>query len=90
MVKFGHIQLEVSIEGIRVLVDDYELCDYVEDFLTDKGFEYDFRGEEELRGQRMQVLYFSKRSLEESLRAALRDLPESEVERIWRINASKS
>jgi hypothetical protein len=86
MISSKHINLRATPKGVDLLVDDYELFDYIDDFLTDLGFVSEFAGEEILDGRRWYFMHFEGDAAHIS--RALDGLSAAEVDRIWAVNNS--
>jgi hypothetical protein len=85
-VNLDHIKIENREGSVAVVIDDYELLDFVDDFLTERGFEYDHLSEDEIAGRRTFTMHFPSTVVTEQISTALAQLPHDEVERIWRLN----
>lgn len=86
MISSKHIDLRTTPKGAVVLVDDYELFDYIDDFLTDLGFISEFSGEEISDGRPWYFMYLEGDAAHIS--RALDGLSAAEVNRIWAVNNS--
>jgi tRNA threonylcarbamoyladenosine modification (KEOPS) complex Cgi121 subunit len=76
-------------EGNRciVVVDDYELFDFIEDFLGDEcDLSYEYRTSKERPGGEVITMFFPLRVTPEVIEASLSSLSPAEVERIYKLN----
>lgn len=89
--KIPHINIDTNTEGnLFVSVEDTELFDYVDDYLTEEcSIEYEHVVPSENNGIPVFTMFFSKETNEHVLTKVLKDLPVSEIERIYNINNSK-
>jgi len=81
--------VRVSTEGGRIVltIDDWELFDYVGDFLAEqRDIEYEYMVESSDGSRRFFSMYFPTTVDPDSVSAALESLDAEEVERIWRVN----
>jgi hypothetical protein len=85
-VALDHIRIENREGSVAVVIDDYELFDYVDDFLTERGLEYDHLSESEIAGRRIFTMHFPATVLTEQISTVLTQLPPDEIQRIWRLN----
>ena len=85
-----HINLGTDAEGrLFVSVEDTELFDYVDDYLTEKcNIEYEHLVPSESNGVSVYTLFFSKKIKEKEIESALSKLSVVEVEKIYNINNS--
>jgi len=81
-----HIKIEVTERGVEVVIDDWELFDYVDDFITDRGLEYDYFYEQERQGRRYFKMHFAEGVSASRVSEVLKEIPIDEVERIWALN----
>lgn len=81
-----HIKVEVTPGGVEVVVDDYELFDYVDDFIAERGLEYEYSGEREVQGKRHYTMHFGAGVSADRVAAVLNEIPPGEVDRIWSLN----
>jgi hypothetical protein len=81
-----HIKVENRDGSAAVVIDDWELFDYVDDFLTERGLEYEYLTENEMAGRRIFTMHFPASVLAEQLSIVLSQLPRDEVQRIWRLS----
>lgn len=81
-----HIQVEVKNERVQLVIDDYELFDFVDDFVTDAGLEYEYTSEEERRGRKHYLMHFALGVPVEQVSEMLDGLDDAEVQRIWSLN----
>ncbi|MFQ5801993.1 MAG: hypothetical protein ACE5JQ_03735 [Candidatus Methylomirabilales bacterium] len=83
-----HIKVE-NLDGRTVVtIDDWELFDYVDDFLTEHGIEYDYFTEADHEGRRNFTMHFSPNMPTERVSAILARISPEEVQRIWNLNNS--
>jgi hypothetical protein len=76
-------------EGNRciVVVEDYELFDFVEDFLSDEcDLSYEYRTSKERPGGEIITMFFPLSVNPEVIEASLSSLSPLEVERIYKLN----
>lgn len=76
-------------EGNRciVVVEDYELFDFVEDFLGDKGdLSYEYRTTKERPGGEVITMFFPLGVTPEVIEASLSSMSPAEVQRIYKLN----
>lgn len=86
MSRQTHIKVRSSKWGPTVVVDDYELFDYLDDIFTDKGLRFVYLPEA-IDGQgRVYSFLFPVVVDLNFLRMIVDGIDESEVERIWRLN----
>lgn len=84
-----HILVEDGELGALVAVDDYELFDYVDDFLNERGLESAFTREELREGKRYYILQFDEDIVPAArIREVVAVIPSDEVSRIWEMNNS--
>ncbi len=84
--KGKHIEIRAAEERVEVIVDDYELFDYVDDLLTGKGLEHEFTSEEERDGRIFYKMHFSGDVTQAQLSGVIATIPRDEIERIWQMN----
>ena len=76
-------------EGNRcvIVVEDYELFDFVEDFLGDEcDLSYEYRTSKERPGGEIITMFFPLGVAPEIIKASLANLSPAEVERIYKLN----
>lgn len=83
-----HIQIgRHNDEHVIVAVGDYELADFIEDYLGDDcDLPYDYRTTAERRGGEIITLHFPASVLLEEVEGSLIKLSSDEIERIYRLN----
>ena len=81
-----HVRVDSRADGAAVIIDDWELFDYVDDYLAERGLEYDHLTEDEVEGRRVFTMHFAADVPAERVSTALAELPKAEIERIWRLN----
>ena len=82
-----HIQVEVVEGHVCVTVDDYELMDLVDDFLTEeRDIESEYHIESVVRGRTVYTLHFPETVTLDSVSKAIEELDPNEIERIWLLN----
>lgn len=86
--KSKHIEIRVAGEWVEVIVDDYELFDYVDDLLTAKGLEHEFITKEERDRRIFYKMHFGGDVTQAQLSDVVAAIPRDEIERIWRMNNS--
>lgn len=70
-----------------VVVEDYELFDFVEDFLGDEcDLSYEYRTSKERPGGEIITMFFPLGVAPEIIEASLANLSPAEVERIYKLN----
>jgi hypothetical protein len=70
-----------------VVVEDYELCDFIEDFLGDEcDLSYEYRTARERSGGEIITLYFPPAVTPEAIERNLLRLSPEEIERIYKLN----
>lgn len=80
----SHITLEQTATGVELTFDDYELKDYVEDYLIE---ECNIEGNySERHGNSSFSLIFNESNIFNELRTYLDQLNKQEIERIWNLN----
>jgi hypothetical protein len=84
--KSRHVEIRDAIDGVDVIVDDYEVFDYLEDFLTDCGLEFEFTREEKREGQRFYVMHFGLNVAAGHIEKDLDGVSVGEIERLWKGN----
>jgi hypothetical protein len=83
-----HIKVENRDGCTIVTIDDWELFDYVEDFLTEHGIEYDHFTEAVHEGRRNFSVHFSPDIPADRVSAILARISPEEAQRIWELNNS--
>ncbi|MFZ4875853.1 hypothetical protein ACL9RI_12260 [Janthinobacterium sp. Mn2066] len=74
-------------EHVIVVVGDYELADFIEDFLGDDcDLPYDYRTTVERPGGEIVTLHFPASALLQEIEGGLTKLSLDEVDRIYRLN----
>ena len=83
-----HIQIGYhNDEHVIVVVDDYELADFIEDYLGDDcGLPYDYRTRAERLGGEIITLHFPTAVLLQQIDDCLSKLSADQVEHIYRLN----
>lgn len=81
-----HIKVEHDGERVQVVVDDYEVFDFLDDFMTDAGLEYDYRSEEDRHGRKHFLMHFRPTISAEQVSDTLKRIDAEEVNRIWSLN----
>ncbi|ALK96166.1 hypothetical protein AM586_07615 [Massilia sp. WG5] len=70
-----------------VVVEDYELFDFLDDFLGDEcDLQYEFLGRKERQGGQIITMYFPLSVTPEVIERNLLKLSPEEIERIYRLN----
>lgn len=70
-----------------IIVEDYELFDFVEDFLGDEcDLSYEYRTSKERPGGEIVTMFFPLGVAPEVIEASLSSLSPAEVERIYKLN----
>lgn len=82
-----HMQIALhNDQHVIVVVDDYELADFIEDYLGDDcDLPYDYRTTVERQGGEIITLHFPASVLLQEIEGGLKLSPD-EVERIYRLN----
>lgn len=83
-----HISIGMHDDGRTILVvDDYELFDFVDDYLTDDcDLAYEFRTSTERSGGEIITMYFPSAVIGSEIEGAVLRLDVTEVERIYKLN----
>ena len=82
-----HIQVAMEADRVVVIVDDWELFDYVGDFLSEThSLDYDFMSQRTREGREHFVMHFLPGVPLERLREVIGQIPRDEINRIWAIN----
>jgi len=83
-----HISINVSSDkSVCVSIEDYELFDYISDYLTEKcNIEYDYMSEEKTSKNTTYLMHFSNKHSVIELEGYLSKLNKSEIERIYSLN----
>jgi hypothetical protein len=82
-----HILVLVSGGHVCVSVDDYELMDFVDDFLTEKrDIESDYQVKSIVNGRSVYTLHFPISVTLDAVSHAIQELDPDEIERIWLLN----
>ncbi len=86
--KLPHIKVDQDNEGItKIEVEDTELFDFIEDYLTeDCDIEYDYMEMSKRNTLTVYTMFFSKNFPKEAIEAALAKLEPDQIENIFRIN----
>ena len=84
--KSKHIEVMQVDATIELIVDDYELFDYVEDLVIEKGLEYEFISEEVRDGRQFYKMHFGEDVKKAHLTEVVEAIPEDEIHRIWKLN----
>ena len=83
-----HVQIGLhNDEHVIVVVGDYELADFIEDYLGDEcGLPYDYRTVRERPGGEIITLHFPASALLQEIESCLIKLSSDKVEDICRLN----
>jgi len=83
-----HISIDTSTDNnLTVYVEDYELFDYISDYLTETcGIEYDFMSEEKSSNKITYLMHFSNNQHIIEIENHLCKLKTKEIERIYSLN----
>jgi hypothetical protein len=83
-----HIAIGLDSDGhVVVVVGDYELADFIEDYLGEEcDLPYDYRTTVERSGGEIITLHFPASALLQEIEDSLAKLPSDEIERIYRLN----
>ncbi|MCA9641322.1 MAG: hypothetical protein H6718_06530 [Polyangiaceae bacterium] len=86
--KSEHIRVSTEGGAVSLVVDDWELCDFLDDHLTDLGFEFHLtiEGQGELQTY---VLRLSADTTLSAIEQALARVPDDEIRQIWEINKGR-
>lgn len=86
-----HINIDSNSEGnLFVSVEDTELFDYVDDYLTEEcNIEYDHVIESENNGVPVYTMIFSKETNKIVLETVISNISITEIEKIYNINNEK-
>lgn len=82
----NHIEVRMGARRVEVVVDDWELFDYVEDVLVAEDLESDGFRSEERNGRTFYRMDFGEGVDTARLREVVDRIPSREVERIWALN----
>ena len=86
-----HVRVAIQDRHVVAIIDDWELFDYIEDHLTEVfSLEHDYHTESKLDGRCYFTMHFAETISAEQVSGAIAQLPEGEVERIWRLNNTPS
>jgi hypothetical protein len=86
-----HIQIRLSELGKPLLrIDDWEVFDFVDDFLTDRNFIYDFFTTESIDGKETFIMHFNDQPSYEALKEIVSTISQEAIEEIWLINNSNA
>ncbi|MEZ4230131.1 MAG: hypothetical protein R3B89_13220 [Polyangiaceae bacterium] len=80
-----YIRIDSIAGETHVVVDDWEVFDFLDDHLSALGFDFDWF-KESMNGRKRYVMRFGKEIGRDSLEQALATIPDGEIERIWSIN----
>lgn len=81
-----HIEIKSRDGALELIVDDYELFDYLDDVLTENGLEFEFTNEEVRDGHRFYKMHFGANVKEVHLTEIIEGIPTAEIQRIWELN----
>jgi len=83
-----HVQIGLSDDGrVLVVVGDYELCDFIEDYLGDEcDLPYEYRSTIERPGGEIITMYFPVSVRFSDVEANLAKLSPQRIEDIYRLN----
>ena len=84
-----HISISTSSEkNAIIIIEDYEIFDYISDYLTEKcDVEYDYMSEEKTsKNKTNYLMYFSKKYSVTEIENHLSKLKTKEIERIYSLN----
>jgi hypothetical protein len=81
-----HIKLENRDGLAAVVIDDWELFDYLDDFLSERGLDYERLSEVQVAGRRIFTMHFAASVAVDQVSAILEQVPPSEIQRIWCLN----
>lgn len=81
-----HIEIKLVDSKTEVVVDDYELFDYVDDLVTEMGLEYEFTSEEVRGGRKFYKMHFGESVKKSRLTEIIGTIPPDEIQRIWELN----
>ncbi|MEM6290964.1 MAG: hypothetical protein AAGA54_06845 [Myxococcota bacterium] len=81
-----HIKITATSSKVELVVDDYELFDYLDDLLTERGLEYEFSSEQIYEGRKVYKMHFGECVAEAELAEVVERLPQQEIERISALN----
>lgn len=82
-----HIHLDFEDGHVVVTIDDHELFDYVDDYLTEeRDIEYEYVTKHEDGSRRLFAMHFPTSVSFKRVTRAVEELPRHEIERIWRLN----
>lgn len=81
-----HLEVRSTDEGVLLIVDDYELFDFLDDHLTQIELEFEFMSRERRNGREFYKMHFPAGMSLKNLNLALQEIPASEIQRIWDLN----
>jgi len=82
-----HIRAESAGGHVCVTIDDYELMDFVDDFLTEeRDLESECHTTSVVNGRTVYTLHFPETVTLDAVSQAIQELDPDEIERIWRLN----
>ncbi len=86
--EFRHIKVVQDNSGItKVEVEDTELFDFIEDYLTeDCDLKYDYMETSEKEALTIHTMFFQKKFPKEVIETALSKLETAQIESIFKIN----
>lgn len=77
-----HIKVEAGDERVQLVVDDYELFDFLDDFVSQNALDHEYTSVEERNG----VMHFPRGTAIRRVSEVLARVPEDDVQRIWSMN----
>lgn len=86
MIQSKHIDVRIVADGVDVIVDDHEVFDYIDDFLTDLGFSFAFTEEEKRDDRTWHLMHFEVEAT--PILKAINSISSAEIDRIWALNNS--
>lgn len=86
-----HISIAHDVDGmVAVSVEDYELFDYIDDYITEEcGFDWLDKSQCENEQGEVHTMYFDKKHAFEEVEAVLLKLNPLEIRRIYALNNSQ-
>lgn len=73
-------------EFLTLSINDYELFDFIDDYLTDLDLLCEFLGEEKEKNQLWFIMYFPPEIGDKKIKSAIASLDKNEIHRIWKLN----
>lgn len=84
-----HISVRNEKGRVSLVADDYELFDFLDDYLTERGAELEYVSEEQRDGKTFYTMHFPAGTSVEWIQRLVREIPESEIEATWEVNNTR-